>query len=117
MSSPPTEGLWRLSKFWLSDLRVDIPCKGKDLVSIPVTWDAFKAFVRGSLQGHIGVVRRGAREELRQAENKLTVLETTYTRTRDPLVYFSLQAALWNVLLICTSTTKNVFTTLESADL
>lgn len=68
LSSPPTEGLWHLSRFWLSDSRVNILCKGDMIhfwnsqdssVSIPLTWDAFMAFVRGSLQGHIGVVRRG----------------------------------------------------------
>lgn len=51
-------------------------------------------------------LRRGARKELQEAENKAMALETIYARDRDPLVYSSLQAALRDVSLIRISATK-----------
>lgn len=115
LSCPPSEGLWRLSRFWLADTRVEMPCKD-NMISFwstwdrstpaPFAWDAFNATMRGSFQDHIGRVRRGARKELQEAEAKVGALETVCIRECTPQAYSSFQEALRDVSLLRISTTK-----------
>lgn len=68
-------------------------------VSLSTTWEAFKAFSRGSFQAIIRRVKIDQSADVAAAELRASTLETTYARVQDFLVYQSLQAALRDVLL------------------
>lgn len=101
-SVSPAEGLWRLSQFWLTNPRVDMPYRSELLdfwirqdasVSLSVTWDTLKAFSRGSLQAIIRMVNMEMGAEIAAAEVSTSNLEATYMQTWDIQVYQSLQLA------------------------
>lgn len=115
MSCAPSEGLWRLSRFWLSDSRIELPGKAdmeafwstRDRnVSLPDSWDAFKVCMRGNFQAHIGRIRREAHRELQSAEARTQALESRYVEERSPQVYAQYREALRDVNLLRASATK-----------
>lgn len=90
------EGLWRFLQFWLTNPTVDMPYhsellnfwNGQDAsVSLSVTWDAFKAFSRGSLQTIIQRVKMEMGADIAATKVSTSALEATYMQTWDIQVY------------------------------
>lgn len=107
VSNAPGENLWRLSRFWLNDTRVSEPYRSeaihywRDLdqsVTMTTSWDAFKAFTRGSFQAHIQKIRQDLRKETQTAEGRVAALEAAYSTTRSPETYSDF---LSGILILC----------------
>lgn len=115
LSLDPSDKIWRLSRYWVSDMEVEPRYREEmdsywtintDTASASSVWDAFKAFSRGQYQHIISKVRRERRRELTNLEAETTRQEAIYIRSPDPQSYARLQSLLRETLLLRTALTQ-----------
>lgn len=115
VSTVPSDKLWRLSRYWISDVDVEPKYRqemetywveNEGSASVASVWDAFKAFTRGQFQTIISGVRRDRRKELTRLEAEAGRQEALYVSSPDPQIYGRLQALLRETLMVRTSLTQ-----------
>lgn len=99
--------LWRLSRFWISDITVDNQfhteltgywATNAGTADATTVWDTFKATMRGQYQTIIARVRRKRKADLMKAERDAASGEELFIRTRDSQQYAHLQLLTREVL-------------------
>lgn len=84
LTAPPGPRLWRLSKFWADDERLQEPLTAAicnfwtdNVDSAPpiVLWDTFKAWARGEFMTSIARLKRDSAHELEELERRAAILE------------------------------------------
>lgn len=115
VSTAQTDKLWRLSRYWVSDIEVEPKYKDElesywqlnpGSASPFSVWDAFKAYSRGQYQTIIGQVRGSHRRELLIIEAEAQRQEALYIRSPNPQTYTRLQSLLGEVLSLRTALTQ-----------
>lgn len=83
LTVPPGTRLWRLSRFWANDERLQEPLMASicnfwmdnvGSVSPPVLWDSFKAWMRGEYGVNINRLKQESTHSLEQLEKQATRL-------------------------------------------
>lgn len=107
--TPPSERIWRLSRYWVSEESIetsiatsieDFWTSNADSSVLPIRWDAFKAYTRGSYQTVISLARHNARVSIEEAETRAQDLESQYVQTQNPITLTDMQAAHREVVLL-----------------
>lgn len=106
---PPSERLWRLSRYWISDPIVEAKISkhinefwltNVGTAAVHSTWDAFKAYIRGSYQTSVSKSRHDASVTLAEAEAVAQSLESRYVLSQSPVTYLDMQATYREVMLL-----------------
>lgn len=115
LTTNPSDILWRLSRFWVSDVKVEsqfhdtLQLFWRDnpgMAAESSLWDGFKASSRGHYRSIMATVRRERRAELTKVVDEASRQEALYVRSRDPQQYTRLQSLTQQALLLRTSLTQ-----------